>query len=344
MEYDDEGNVLSTTPTTATITITGTNDAPTVAGVSATKTEDDASFTLDLLANSHDEDASDVLKAENITLTGGDASGVSESNGVFTVDPSAYNALASGETETITYSYDVVEYDDEGNVLSTTPTTATITITGTNDAPTVAGVSATKTEDDASFTLDLLANSHDEDASDVLKAENITLTGGDASGVSESNGVFTVDPSAYNALASGETETITYSYDVVEYDDEGNVLSTTPTTATITITGTNDAPTVAGVSATKTEDDASFTLDLLANSHDEDASDVLKAENITLTGGDASGVSESNGVFTVDPSAYNALASGETETITYSYDVVEYDDEGNVLSTTPTTATITITA
>ncbi|WP_337924258.1 cadherin-like domain-containing protein [Vibrio fluvialis] len=135
MEYDDEGNVLSTTPTTATITITGTNDAPTVAGVSATKTEDDASFTLDLLANSHDEDASDVLKAENITLTGGDASGVSESNGVFTVDPSAYNALASGETETITYSYDVVEYDDEGNVLSTTPTTATITITGTNDAP-----------------------------------------------------------------------------------------------------------------------------------------------------------------------------------------------------------------
>ncbi|MBY7839248.1 cadherin-like domain-containing protein, partial [Vibrio fluvialis] len=143
---------------------------------------------------------------------------------------------------TITYSYDVVEYDDEGNVLSTTPTTATITITGTNDAPTVAGVSATKTEDDASFTLDLLANSHDEDASDVLKAENITLTGGDASGVSESNGVFTVDPSAYNALASGETETITYSYDVVEYDDEGNVLSTTPTTATITITGTNDAP------------------------------------------------------------------------------------------------------
>ncbi|QTG94277.1 hypothetical protein JTI97_14770 [Vibrio fluvialis] len=343
VEYDDEGNVLSTTPTTATITITGTNDAPTVAGVSATKTEDDASFTLDLLANSHDEDASDVLKAENITLTGGDASGVSESNGVFTVDPSAYNALASGETETITYSYDVVEYDDEGNVLSTTPTTATITITGTNDAPTVAGVSATKTEDDASFTLDLLANSHDEDASDVLKAENITLTGGDASGVSESNGVFTVDPSAYNALASGETETITYSYDVVEYDDEGNVLSTTPTTATITITGTNDAPTVAGVSATKTEDDASFTLDLLANSHDEDASDVLKAENITLTGGDASGVSESNGVFTVDPSAYNALASGETETITYSYDVVEYDDEGNVLSTTPTTATITIT-
>ncbi|WP_186706782.1 cadherin-like domain-containing protein, partial [Vibrio cyclitrophicus] len=105
------------------------------------------------------------------------------------------------------YSYNVVEYDDEGNVLSTTPTTATITITGTNDAPTVAGVSATKTEDDASFTLDLLANSSDVDASDELKAEDVTLTSGDAKGVSLSNGEFTVDPSAYNALASGETET-----------------------------------------------------------------------------------------------------------------------------------------
>ncbi|MEZ9394189.1 VCBS domain-containing protein, partial [Vibrio splendidus] len=107
-----------------------------------TKTEDDASFTLDLLANSSDVDASDELKAEDVTLTSGDAKGVSLSNGEFTVDPSAYNALASGETETIEYSYNVVEYDDEGNVLSTTPTTATITITGTNDAPTVAGVSA----------------------------------------------------------------------------------------------------------------------------------------------------------------------------------------------------------
>ncbi|WP_222434462.1 VCBS domain-containing protein, partial [Vibrio cyclitrophicus] len=106
------------------------------------------------------------------------------------VDPSAYNALASGETETIEYSYNVVEYDDEGNVLSTTPTTATITITGTNDAPTVAGVSATKTEDDASFTLDLLANSSDVDASDELKAEDVTLTSGDAKGVSLSNGEF----------------------------------------------------------------------------------------------------------------------------------------------------------
>ncbi|WP_369292790.1 VCBS domain-containing protein, partial [Saccharophagus degradans] len=47
------------------------------------------------------------------------------------MDPNAYNALAAGEREVITYSYDVE--DGNGGCVSQT---ATITISGSNDAPT----------------------------------------------------------------------------------------------------------------------------------------------------------------------------------------------------------------
>ena len=86
-------------------------------------------------------------------MTAGDASGVTVSGNSLTVDPNAYNSLAVGESEVITYSYNVID-GNGGSVAQT----ATITITGANDAPTVSSaVTATATEDDASFSVDLLA-------------------------------------------------------------------------------------------------------------------------------------------------------------------------------------------
>ena len=345
VESDDGGTELSRTATTATITITGANDAPTVGVASSTNTENDASFTLNLLGTSSDPDTTDVLTVETVALVSGNASGVTNNgNGTFTVNPSAYNALALGETEVISYTYDVVESDDGGTELSRTATTATITITGANDAPTVGVASSTNTENDASFTLNLLGTSSDPDTTDVLTVETVALVSGNASGVTNNgNGTFTVNPSAYNALALGETEVISYTYDVVESDDGGTELSRTATTATITITGTNDAPTVGAVTGGSSEDDAAFSVDLLGNSSDPDTTDVLTVSNVTLNGGDASGVTLNGTDLDVDPSAYNYLADGESAVISYTYDVVESDDIGTELSRTATTATITIT-
>ncbi|WP_412553704.1 tandem-95 repeat protein [Shimia sp. MIT1388] len=325
---DGEGGVVATT---ATITVTGANDAPVVsADVTATAGEDDAGSSINLLANASDVDASDVLNVDNLVLTGGDASGITVNGNSLDLDPSAYNALAAGEIETITYSYNVI--DGEGGVVATT---ATITVTGANDAPVVsADVTATAGEDDAGSSINLLANASDVDASDVLNVDNLVLTGGDASGITVNGNSLDLDPSAYNALAAGEIETITYSYNVI--DGEGGVVATT---ATITVTGANDAPVVsADVTATAGEDDAGSSINLLANASDVDASDVLNVDNLVLTGGDASGITVNGNSLSLDPSAYNALAAGEIETITYSYNVI--DGEGGVVATT---ATITVT-
>jgi VCBS repeat-containing protein len=315
---------------TATITITGTNDAPTVSSaVSASATEDDAGFSVDLLAGAGDVDASDSLSVSGLTVTAGNDSGVTVSGDSLSVDPNAYNSLAVGESEVITYTYNVI--DGNGGTVAQT---ATITITGTNDAPTVSSaISASATEDDASFSVDLLAGASDIDISDSLGVSGLTVTGGDASGVTVGGNSLSVDPTAYNSLAVGESEVITYSYTITD----GNGGSV-PQTATISITGTNDAPTVAGaITTSAVEDTAVFNVNLLEGASDVDGSDTISVSGLTLTSGDAIGVTVSGNSLSVNPAVYDSLGVGETEVISYSYNVT--DSSGGSV---PQTATITI--
>ena len=315
---------------TATITITGVNDAPTVsAAVSSTTDEDQMSFSLDLLTNASDVDLTDMLSVSNLTQTnGGNAAGITDNGNSLGIDPSAYNYLALGESVVLEYSYDVV--DSKGGVVAQT---VTITIDGKNDAPTVsAAVSSTTDEDQASFSLDLLTNASDVDLSDMLSVSNLMQTNAaDASGITDNGNTLGIDPSAYNYLAVGESVVLEYSYDVI--DGEGGVVAQT---VTITIDGRNDDPTVsAAVSSTTDEDQASFSLDLLTNASDDDLTDMLSVSNLVQTNAtDASGITDNGNSLTIDPSAYNYLAVGESVVLEYSYDVI--DGEGGVVAQTVT--------
>ncbi|MFM5932398.1 MAG: VCBS domain-containing protein [Novosphingobium sp.] len=315
-------------PQTATITITGTNDRPTVAAaLTAAGNEGDASFTVDMLAGASDVDHDAVLSVADVT---GLVDGVTFSGSTLTVDPTnaAFNALKAGEPLVIVVSYNVV--DELG--LSV-PQTATITITGTNDRPTVAAaLTAAGNEGDASFTVDMLAGASDVDHDAVLSVADVT---GLVDGVTFSGSTLTVDPTnaAFNALKAGEPLVIVVSYNVV--DELG--LSV-PQTATITITGTNDRPTVAAaLTAAGNEGDASFTVDMLAGASDVDHDAVLSVADVT---GLVDGVTFSGSTLTVDPTnaAFNALKAGEPLVIVVSYNVV--DELG---LSVPQTATITIT-
>uniref|UniRef100_UPI000B514167 VCBS domain-containing protein n=1 Tax=Thaumasiovibrio occultus TaxID=1891184 RepID=UPI000B514167 len=331
--YDVEDGNGGITPTTATITIEGRNDAPEVsAAISETTNEDEAAFSIDLLQNASDVDTSDSLNVSNVSETSGnDAGGVTLNGNAFDVDPSHYGYLAVGESVELTYTYDVE--DGNGGVTSTT---ATITIEGRNDAPLVsAAISETTNEDKAAFSIDLLQNASDADTSDSLNVNNVSETSGnDAGGVTLNGNSFDVDPSHYGYLAAGESVELSYTYDVE--DGNGGV---TPTTATITIEGRNDAPEVsAAISETTNEDEAAFSIDLLQNASDVDTADSLNVSNVTETSGnDAGGVTLNGNSFDVDPSHYGYLAVGESVELTYTYDVE--DGNGGVTSST---ATITI--
>ena len=227
------------TAQTLTITITGTNDVPTVTGAITGSADDaDAVFTIDLLSGAADVDTSDTLSVTGLTLSGGNASGITvNADNTLSVDPSAYQYLNDTQTLDITYTYDVT--DSSGGSVAQS---ATITITGTDDVPVVTGAVVGSADDtDGVFTVDLLSGASEADAGDTLTITGLTSSG-DTSGITlNTDNTLSVDPTAYASLPAGTTEVITYSYDIE--DTSGNVVSQT---ASVTITGTNQVPTITG--------------------------------------------------------------------------------------------------
>ncbi|WCD78132.1 retention module-containing protein [Pseudomonas sp. TUM22785] len=351
---DGKGGLVTTS---ATVTIDGVNDAPVVSSaIAVDSNEDAASFSVDLLANASDVDLSDVLGISNFKQVGsGDASGVTLSGNGLQVNPNAYNYLAAGEKLVLTYSYDVV--DNNGGV---TPTTATLTIEGRNDAPvlesTVQSGSITERADgvpgenagsltasgDFGFSDADLSNTHtvgtelvsakDGNGQSVNVLGNLSASISDAAqgdGQGSVHWNYSVAAGALDYLGAGETVTLVYRVTVT--DSSGAPVSRD---VTITLTGSNDAPVVSGVATTLTHEDASaYSLDLLQHASDEDANDVLSVGNVQQVGsGDASGVSfdAASNSLKIDPSKYDYLAVGEKVVLTYSYEVS--DGHGGVTS------------
>ena len=303
-----------------------------VSAITSNKTEDDSSYSIDLLGTASDADNSDQLSVSNQSASAVDGNGstisipsaaLSLSGQNPTVDPNEFNYLAVGESVVITYSYDVADG------TTTTATAATITITGANDAPVVSAITSNKTEDDSSYSIDLLGTASDADNSDQLSVSNQSASAVDGNGstisipsgaLSLSGQNLTVDPNEFNYLAVGESVVITYSYDVADG------TTTTANTATITITGANDAPVVSAITSNKTEDDSSYSIDLLGTASDADNSDQLSVSNQSASAVDGNGstisipsgaLSLSGQNLTVDPNEFNYLAVGESVVITY---------------------------
>ena len=186
------------------------------------------------------------------------AAGTHSFNWDFALDNSLVQYLA--ENETITLSYTITVGDNSNGTNDTSVgQVVTVVITGTNDAPTVsASLSETKSEGDASFGADLLANAsdvdHGETATLAVVAASIMYSVDEAAASSSVPSGFvlgvdghtlTVDPTdgSFNHLAVGESTTIVIDYDITDVQH-----ATVHQTETITINGTNDAPTLADVS------------------------------------------------------------------------------------------------
>jgi VCBS repeat-containing protein len=234
---------------TVSVTITGTNDTPTVtAALTASADEGVASFTKDLLSGAKDADDGETatlsVQASSVTYSvdGGAASttapaGVSLSGNTLTVDPSdaAFDHLAVGVKQKIVVSYNIVDVHG-----ATVAQTETITITGTNDGPVAVADVAAGTENQT-LTIDVLGNDTDVDDGHVF-----TLNSGSApdnkGSVSVVDKKLVFNPGTdFDHLAKDATETVTLSY---EMQDEHGAKSTS--TVVVTITGTNDAAVITG--------------------------------------------------------------------------------------------------
>ena len=140
----DVSDGTTTTQNTATVTVTGANDAPVVGAVTVTETksENDSSFVVSLIAGQTDPDGDTLSVSGTPTFTAVDGNGTSYtlpantasvSGNNLTVDPTQLNSLDDGESVVITVTYNV------SDGTATTQNTATVTVTGVNDAPTQTG-------------------------------------------------------------------------------------------------------------------------------------------------------------------------------------------------------------
>uniref|UniRef100_UPI000AFA83A7 retention module-containing protein n=1 Tax=Endozoicomonas arenosclerae TaxID=1633495 RepID=UPI000AFA83A7 len=239
-------------------------------------------------------------------------------DGSFQFLPGAdFEYLAADEQSTVTFIFEVTDSSGASSQAS-----VDITIKGVNDAPEVSGpISADIVQNDSETVIDLLSQASDKDRSDTLSVTQLRLTEGNEAGVSIGldSSDLTIDPDAYKNLAEGESETLTYEYHVT--DTQGESVSQS---VTITLAGTNDLPQVREAIieiANQNSDD--FDIDLLAGAFDIDATDTLNAVSLTLTAGDPVGVTvaDDGNSLSINTSAYEHLAEGETEQLEYTYEV-----------------------
>ena len=299
-----------------TLTVTGTNDAPTIVAGSTT-----ATGAISELANTTGSSASDsasgtiafkdvdlddthsvsqaaptfswsggtlsagqqaaLTTASTLALTKTDSTGTGSGSVAWTyaANDATFDFLAAGETLAVTYA---VTIKDNNNATATQ--NVTLTVTGTNDAPTIVAGSTTATgaiselanttgssaSDSASGTIAFkdvdLDNTHSVSQAAptfswsggtlsavsqaaLTTASTLALTKTDSTGTGSGSVAWTyaANDATFDFLAAGETLAVTYD---VTITDNNNATATQ--TVTLTVTGTNDAPTIVAGSTTAT--------------------------------------------------------------------------------------------
>ncbi|GJE00636.1 tandem-95 repeat protein [Methylobacterium isbiliense] len=318
---------------TASLTyhVRGINDGPTAANVTlATRASEDGPAIVGQFAG-EDVDSDDDRASLTYTVVTPPAAGrvTVDENGTFRFDPGAdFQSLAAGEERQVTFAYTAT--DRHG--ATSTAATVTLTVVGTNDAPEVVAITDTLTNEDAApVDVNLLAGATDRDVRDDLDVTGVELGSSNlarsvAADINVETGALSLDPAQFGDLAAGERETLTVRYFVTD----GSVA--VANTATIVVEGRNDGPTVAGpLQRSAREDDAPFSLDLLAGASDMDRGTVLSIDPDGIHGL-ITGLSVSGSTLTVDPAAapFQALAAGEAREIAVRYDI--NDGDGGVVS------------
>ncbi|WP_049536111.1 Ig-like domain-containing protein, partial [Vibrio harveyi] len=238
------------------------NPRPPVAEDDSVLTDEDASVSIDVLANDQDAD-SDSLSIESATVP-------AEQGTVEIIDGKLIFTPAedfNGEA-TVTYVVTDGALTDEATV--------TVTVNPINDAPVAVNDTVT-TDEDTAVAIDVLGNDSDP--------ENDQLTITNASVPAEQGTVAIVDGKLVFTPAENFNGDATISYTI----SDGQL--TDDATVAVTVNPVNDAP-VAVNDTVSTDEDTAVTIDVLANDSDP--------ENDTLTITAASVPAEQGTVTIVD--------------------------------------------
>ena len=235
----------------------------------------------------------------NISLVGTYGHLTISTNGGYTYVADKANSLAAGITATDTFTYTI---KDPGGLVSNT-TTLTITVTGTNDVPTLnAGTGTVKEDGTLTATGLLTINDPDAGQNTFQPQSNAATPHGTFSVDNLGNWTYNLNNSLPSVQALGATEQLTDTITVLAFDG-------TPTTVTITINGTNDVPTANADLASTPFNTPLNNINILANDTDPDTNDTLTVTSATLATPSQGTVSINNdGTLNFTPAAATAGA------------------------------------
>ncbi len=293
------------------VTITGTNDAPTVVdGTFGTDEDNAANGNVPAGADIDGTVDSYVLEDDVVK---GDLT--FNADGTYSFDPNGeFESLGAGQSEEITFTYRAVD----NNGAQSEPATITITVSGVNDAAISGAVQNDLVETDAVLAVSGDLDHTDVDANnadDVWQVATIVGTYGtleiDATGAY----TFTAN-SAFDELDAGDV--ISEEFNPLTEDGTAGSL-------TITITGTDDASIISGDFAGAVEEDVTLQATGSIAISDVDGDDSPSFADVATTRGDNDfgDFTLVNGDWTYDldnaSAQVQALALGETVTDTITY-------------------------
>jgi VCBS repeat-containing protein len=311
------------------VTITGTNDVP-VTTVDVAAVQEDLSITAtgNVLANDSDVDQGTVLSVANAGVFAGQFGQLTlnaDGSYSYVLDNASLGvqSLAQGQVVTETFAYQATDG------ITSTPSTLTVTITGTNDAP-VTTVDNASVQEDLSVTAtgNVLANDSDVDQGTVLSVANAGVFAGQFGQLmlnADGSYTYALDNASLGvqSLAQGQVVTETFVYQATDG------IITTPSTLTVTITGTNDAP-VTTVDTAAVQEDLSITAtgSVLVNDSDVDQGTVLTVANAgVFTGqfGQLTLNADGNYTYALDNASLGVqtLAQGQVITETFAYQATD---------------------
>lgn len=267
------------TPGTATMIVTGTNEAPQITPLAPIRIDQNAGIKdIDLLASATDVDVTDVLSIapNSISVVASDGHLVqfTQSAGGLQFDPSQFAYLGDGEQVSLAVNYGATDG------LASAAGQLAVVVTGTNDAPMASPITAgAVSERGAVQSIDLLQGSSDPDLGTVLSVvpQSVKVTSSDghaAFGTLDGN-TFSINPADYLYLPLGGSTVLTVSYAVTDG------ITSTRNTASLTVTGTDSAPTATPVNLGNIDQNAPpITIDLLQTATDADGNDTLSVPSL----------------------------------------------------------------
>ena len=325
-----------TATNTLTVTINGTNDIPVLAAATVNVAEDSA-VTSGTLPMPTDADVHDVVSftpQSNAPGSYGTFSVDADGNYTYTLNTSLPAVQGLGAGESLTDTFTVTVSDNHGGTASAS---VTMSINGSNDAPTVAAATAVIAEDTAGVS-GVLPAPVDPDLHDVVNfVPQAGAVGQYGTLVLDASGNYTYSLNnalpAVQGLGVGESLTDSFTYTVT--DNHG---STATNTLTVTINGTNDAPVLAATTVNIAEGSA-VTSGTLPTPTDVDVHDVVSFTPLSNAAGSYGTFSvdaDGNYTYTLNTSLPAVQGLGAGESLTDSFTVTVSDNHGGASSTVVT--------